>query len=185
MGATIRRAVPGDAAALAELATVTFPLACPPDSRVEDIDYFLATYLSTEAFAAYLTDADRAVFVADDDGHLVAYTLLADVPPSDADVAGALGDLHAVELSKCYVHPEHQGSGVAAAILESSAGWARGRGAASMWLGVNNENHRAKAFYAKSGFRVVGKRVFVLGHRLEHDFVMVRSDRDQVRTGKD
>ena len=38
----IRRATADDAGRLAALAAVTFPLACPPDSRPEDIAAHLA-----------------------------------------------------------------------------------------------------------------------------------------------
>jgi ribosomal protein S18 acetylase RimI-like enzyme len=57
-----------------------------------------------------------------------------------------------------------------------SASLARGaaEGAAAVWLGVNQENSRAIRFYEKSGFRKVGTKTFLLGSRIEHDFVMER-----------
>ena len=48
-------------------------------------------------------------------------------------------------------------------------------GAASVWLGVNQENQRAQRFYAKSDFRVSGTKTFRLGDSVENDYVMVRS----------
>src|SRR5439155_12526091 len=58
---TVRRAVPSDAAALAEVAAVTFALACPPSTKPEAIADFIATTLSEASFAAYLADPARTL----------------------------------------------------------------------------------------------------------------------------
>jgi ribosomal protein S18 acetylase RimI-like enzyme len=44
-------------------------------------------------------------------------------------------------------------------------------GAASLWLGVGQDNIRANLFYEKSGFIVVGTRKFQVGDSFESDFV--------------
>ena len=51
---------------------------------------------------------------------------------------------------------------------------ARGAGRAGMWLGVNQENERANAFYDKSGFARVGAKKFLVGENWEDDFVRER-----------
>jgi tRNA (guanine37-N1)-methyltransferase len=76
-----------------------------------------------------------------------------------------------VELSKCYVVTGHHGSGVASALLAATIDAARSRGAAGIWLGVNQHNPRANAFYDKSGFRIVGTKHFLVGEQLHEDFV--------------
>lgn len=189
MGIVIRQASSADAPALAELAAVTFPLACPPGSPPEDIEAFIAATLNAGAFAGYLSDPARAVFVAEEPAadaggpggavaqggaRLLAYTMLADVPPSDADVAAVVGEPGAVELSKCYAHPDCHGSGTTARIMAASLEWAAARGARQVWLGVNSENVRARRFYEKHGFSVAGNRSFQLGKQVERDYVMVR-----------
>lgn len=168
----IRQATADDAGRLAELAAVTFPLACPPESRPEDIAAHLANTLSETSFRGYLGDPDVTVLVLDEDGELRGYSLLIDRPTRDADVATALSTGSAVELSKCYVHPDHHGLGAAAELmLASIAAVPDGRG---LWLGVNSQNARAIRFYEKSGFRKVGTKSFRLGTTVEHDFVMER-----------
>ncbi len=184
MGITIRQAGGADAHALAELAAVTFPLACPPDSPPEDVQSFIAGMLDARAFAGYLSDPARALFLAEEspdgggvDGggpRLLAYTMLVDVPPSDADVAAVVTGPGPVELSKCYARPDCHGSGTTAQVLAVGLDWAAARGARQVWLGVNVENVRARRFYEKHGFSVVGSRNFPLGKRVEHDHVMVR-----------
>jgi diamine N-acetyltransferase len=44
-----------------------------------------------------------------------------------------------------------------------------------MWLGVNQENARANRFYEKNGFAQVGIKHFLVGDRLEDDYVRERA----------
>jgi ribosomal protein S18 acetylase RimI-like enzyme len=170
----IRSARPDDAAALHDLAAITFPLACPPDTLPESIAEFIATNLSETAFTSYLADAHRELFVAELDGALLGYTMLVYGDPYDPDVAAVMPVRPTVELSKVYVHPDHHGAGLAAELVARSVDAARARGAASVWLGVNQQNARANRFYEKQGFALVGTKRFKVGLRYEDDFVRAR-----------
>lgn len=164
----IRLATPADAAGLAELAAETFSLACPPGNTPESIQEFIDTHLSEAHFTAYLADAAKAILVA---GDFDGYTLLVFEEPSDVDVATAITQHPTVELSKCYVRVGNHGSGLASELMKASIELARSRGAAGVWLGVNEHNARANAFYAKHGFEQVGTKKFFLGDHWEDDFV--------------
>ena len=159
---------------LADLAGRTFPLACPPGTLRDDIDHFVATVLSEAAFHAYLDDDDRIVRVASDGTALVGYTMVILSASTDPDVSNALTAPDAVEVSKMYSDPAVHGAGVAAALMESAADEARRLGRSALWLGVNQQNARALAFYRRSGFRQVGEKRFALGAVLHEDFVMQR-----------
>ena len=167
----IRRALPADAAALAAVAAATFPLACPPHTTDEAKADFIATHLSTANFEGYLADPDRDLFVAEDDGRALGYTMLVAGDPTDPDVAGAITTRPTIELSKVYVLADAHGAGVAAALVAASIEAARARGAAGVWLGVNQENGRANRFYEKNGFALVGEKRFLVGGSYEDDFV--------------
>jgi ribosomal protein S18 acetylase RimI-like enzyme len=168
----IRKAVAGDAAALADLAAATFPLACPPGSAPEDIQLHLKRTLSKERFAEYLADNKIVILVLEQDGRLDGYTLLVDRQSADPDVLRALGAKRSVELSKCYVHPDHHGRGAATRLMRASLDWAAEQGAVSVWLGVNSQNAKAIRFYEKSGFTRVGAKSFTLGDSVESDFIL-------------
>jgi ribosomal protein S18 acetylase RimI-like enzyme len=172
---TIRKATADDAGPLAALAAVTFPLACPPSASPADIAAHLANTLSERHFRNYLADPAVTILVIDTDGGLRGYSLLVNRPTQDPDVAAALKLLPSVELSKCYVHPEHHGLGAAAELMHASLQAAAETGAAGVWLGVNSQNARAIRFYEKSGFRKVGSKSFRLGTTVEHDFVLERA----------
>ncbi|MGX5680987.1 N-acetyltransferase family protein [Schumannella luteola] len=167
----IRPARPDDAAALSELAAITFPLACPPDALPESIAEFIASNLTQAHFEGYLADPERELFVADEGGALVGYTMLVHAEPYDPDVRAVVTARPATELSKVYVHPDHHGAGLAAQLVERSIAAARDRGAVVVWLGVNQQNERANRFYEKQGFERVGTKRFKVGARFEDDFV--------------
>ena len=173
---TIRPARAQDASALAEVAAATFPLACPPHTSDEAKTQFIATVLSEERFREYLADETRVLLVAQDDaGAAVGYTMVNLGEPSDADVTAAIRIRPTSELSKCYVLPGHHGAGVARDLMRASLRAAADTGASGIWLGVNEENARAQRFYGKNGFERVGAKRFLVGDRLEHDWVMERA----------
>ena len=172
-GATIRLAVPADAAALADVAAATFPLACPPSTTPEAVAAFVAANLSEERFRAYLADPSRILFVDDAGDRLDGYAMLALGEPRDPDVAAAVRIRPTGELSKLYVRPERHGSGTGADLLAATLDAAR-PAVAGVWLGTNQGNARALRFYAKQGFEQVGTRRFLVGTSLEADFVLER-----------
>lgn len=173
---TVRSATPADAAALAEVAAVTFPLACPPSTTAEAKADFIEAALSAAAFSRYLADPARVLLVDDPgDGPLAGYTMLVLGEPADPDVLTVVRARPTSELSKIYVRPGLHGRGAAGALLARTLAAARDRGAAGTWLGTNQANVRAQAFYAKHGFERVGVRRFRLGDRDEDDYVYERA----------
>lgn len=188
----IRRASAADAAALHEVAAATFALACPAGTLQRDIDEFIATVLSEQSFGAYLADPDRELFVAEvpeteapeteapgaeEPGHtqgLDGYLMLVHGEPADEQVAAALGARPTAEISKIYVRREAHGAGIAGELMAAALEAARRRGAEAVWLGVNQFNARANAFYERQGFALVGTKRFLVGAQWHDDFVRER-----------
>jgi ribosomal protein S18 acetylase RimI-like enzyme len=170
----VRRATSSDAPVLADVAARTFALACPPHTTEQAIATFVADVLSRERFEEYLGDPQRDVFLAEQGGDPAGYAMVVHGEPADPDVRTVLTLRPTAELSKIYVDPQHHGAGVSAALMAASLDSARQRGAAGVWLGVNQLNDRAQRFYGKSGFRRVGTKRFLVGDRYEDDFVYER-----------
>ncbi|CRY73512.1 MULTISPECIES: GNAT family N-acetyltransferase [Nocardia] len=169
---TVDRAGLWDAEALSDVAAATFPLACPPGASADDIEIFLEQVLSGERFGEYLNDPDRTVLKAVAGGEIVGYAMLVAGDPADPEVARVV-DLHpALEISKMYVLPGHHGTGVSTALMGAALRHAREGGYPGVWLGVNQENHRAQRFYAKHGFEQVGTKTFTVGREVHHDYVL-------------
>lgn len=174
MGVHVDVAVVADAAALAAVAAQTFPLACPPTTTPDNIAAFVNASLSTARFASYVTDPGHLVLAAREGDRLVGYAMLIAGTGTDPDVQRAVSALPALEVNKMYALAEYHGGGVAPALIAAAVDHAQALDAASMWLGVNQQNRRAQRFYAKHGFTITGTKRFALGADVEDDYVMVR-----------
>ncbi len=175
MSIEITPATADDAEALAECAAITFPLACPPGSRTEDIEHHIATQLSIARFATMIGLPGHTILCLREGARILGWSMAVLDQPTNADVLDALSLSPAVELSKFYVHPEQHGRGAAAALMTATLDFAARSGLPGIWLGVNQENQRAIRFYEKSGFRIVGTKRFGLGDRYEDDFILEQS----------
>jgi len=171
----VRIATAADAAALSELAAATFPLACPPHTTQEAIADFISKNFTVTCFDGYLADPHRALFVAEEGEEMIGYAMLILDEPSDENVAAVISLRPTCELSKLYVRPGHHGGGISLALVDATIEYARADRREGMWLGVNEENARANAFYEKSGFHRVGVKRFLVGERWEDDFVRERA----------
>ena len=78
----------------------------------------------------------------------------------------------AIELWRFYVLRDWHGQGIAQALMARVRAEAVARGAATLWLGVWEQNPRAQAFYRKCGFVDVGDHVFLFGTDPQRDRVM-------------
>jgi diamine N-acetyltransferase len=174
MPISTRRAEAADAELLHDLAARTFGLACPPGTRQDDIDAFIAGHLSADDFRRYLADPDRVLLIAAADGEPVGYAMLVRGPITDPAVAAVVDERISIELSKFYVAAERHGSGAAPALMTATLAEAAASGAAVCWLGVNQQNERAARFYARHGFEVVGDKRFRVGDEWHDDHVRVR-----------
>jgi len=171
----IEDAAATDTAALAALAAETFPLACPPHVSATAIAAFIDAHLTASAFAHYLQDPAYDVIVArSGEGALDGYALAARRAP-DPDIARMLPPGRITELSKLYVRPGAHGSGIASRLLAAVVERARSTDARTVWLGTNHANDRARRFYEREGFTLVGTRRFLVGERWEDDVVYALS----------
>jgi ribosomal protein S18 acetylase RimI-like enzyme len=174
----VRRATADDAADVAWLAALTFPLACPPEASRSEMATHIAQKLTPARFREWATSDRHALFVYDDGVRLLGYALLVVGTPEGAVEAATVQEASGrpapyVELSKIYVQPDGQGGGVAGALMRAASETADELGAGlPYWLATNAQNLRAQAFYRKHGFEVVGNRTYVVGG-LEHDDVVL------------
>jgi tRNA (guanine37-N1)-methyltransferase len=177
MPVTVRRAVEADAEGLSRLAAITFPLACTPQTPPELLATHIATRLDPGSFRHHLTDSACVVLLAEDGAGSdpVGYTMLLAGEPNEAEVARVIRFRPTVALERCYVHPDHHGTGVAGRLMTATLEAAGQIGAKGMWLGVSEENERANAFYARHGFEQVGKKRFHIGDAWEDDNVRERA----------
>jgi diamine N-acetyltransferase len=161
----LRDASPADAAALSAFAALVFEETFGPGSRREDIDAYLAEAFSPIKQQEEVRDPQSAVVLAlRSNAAGEALAGYAHVKFGDAD-ASAL-------LKRLYVDSAWQGSGLARRLLDDVVKRSNSVGCRRLWLTVWDQNHRAIAFYKKSGFSVAGVTHFQLGADLQTDLLM-------------
>lgn len=166
---TIRRALPSDAPVVAELAMRTFVDAFGADSDPHDLALHTARSYGVPQQSAEIAHPGITTLLAEVDGRPVAYTQLRRGQPPTC-----VADAEAVEISRFYVDQAWHGRGIAQRLMRAALDEARRVGARAVWLMVYEHNHRALAFYAKAGFREVGRHGFLFGNTLELDRVLAR-----------
>ncbi|HXG86777.1 MAG TPA: GNAT family N-acetyltransferase [Vicinamibacterales bacterium] len=95
-----------------------------------------------------LREDDAAVFVAEQDDHVVGYIYAALEPLSWKELRGPAGFIHDI-----VVNESARRSGVARELLEAAVAWLRGRGAPRVMLWTAAPNHAARTLFAARGFR--------------------------------
>jgi ribosomal protein S18 acetylase RimI-like enzyme len=168
---TIRRAVTGDAAALADVGRRLFEETFGPMNTPEDMDLYLRGAFGEAIQRAELLNPDRRTLVVEDvEGSLIGYAMLA----LGTDAAGVVG-ARPGEIQRFYIDRKWHGRGIAdilmGACVEECTTWA----CDVIWLAVWEKNGRAISLYERHGFRRVGEKTFILGHDEQHDYVMSRS----------
>jgi diamine N-acetyltransferase len=165
----IRRGGASDAEELAAAAERWFRGTFGPDNTAEDMAIYCASAFSPDIQRAQLTDpAVETLLLYDASGRLIAYAQLRDGAPDGIALPAP------IELWRFYVDASYHGRGLAARLMAAVEDAARARGAQTLWLGVWEKNHRARAYYRKAGFIDIGSHEFHLGHDLQTDRLLSR-----------
>lgn len=160
---------PADAARLAEFGARTFFESFADDNTPEDMQQHLSSAWAPAKQLAEIENPDiDTLILVDGLGTWLGFAQLRANKVSDGVPAQG-----SVELWRFYVDKPFHGQGLAARLMGGAKDCARRRGARFLWLGVWERNERAKAFYAKQGFRKVGTQVFVVGSDPQTDHVML------------
>lgn len=171
--ATIRRARPEDAAALAELAERTFREAFAASNDPTDMEIHCGERFGEEIQAREIADPGCVTLVAEAEDELIGFAQVRLDAPMDCVSAR-----RPAELYRIYVLNAWHGRGIAQQIMDHAMTVAAGHGSDRIWLGVWEENRRAMAFYRKCEFEVVGAHEFRFGTDLQQDLVMVTDVRN-------
>lgn len=164
----LRRGVPADARALAELAARTFDETFRHTTTAADMAAHLAKSYSEAKQGAELADAAMVTIVAETNGVLAGF---AQVRRGEPD--GELTLEEPVELYRFYVDRPWHGLGLAQRLMQQVRAAAHELGGREMWLSVWSGNERAKAYYLKEGFIDRAETVFWLGSDRQLDRIFV------------
>jgi ribosomal protein S18 acetylase RimI-like enzyme len=167
----MRRAVLGDAPILSRVASATFRDTYAAVLDEADIEAHCTRNNSVAAFERWLDDPATIVTLAEyEPGEMpLGYTVLT---APDFPIETGAAD---IELRRIYLTKQAQGSGLGAALMTRALEDAAAHGRNRVLLGVWDQNTRARAFYERQGFEVIGTRQFMVGTTLHDDPVYARS----------
>jgi diamine N-acetyltransferase len=148
MEVTIRRVKIDDAAILAMLSKKTFFDTFTGTCTPKDMDDFLEAYYNEEQVAKELSNENDFYFFADVDGVPAGYIRFME----DYSNFDMMKKWKALELKRIYVLQEFFGKGVADKLLDFVQGFCTIKHYEVLWLGVWENNVRARRFYEKNGF---------------------------------
>lgn len=166
----IRHAGGKDAEMLARLSATTFYEAFAESNTPENMKAYMEKAFTLEKIASEIADPLSVFLLAVADGEPAGYAKLRGGPVPDC-ITGELP----IEIERLYAGRRFLGTGVGPALMQTCLDEAVRRGRRTVFLGVWEHNHRARTFYSKWGFRIVGEHVFQMGHEAQRDWLMERS----------
>jgi len=177
VSAAIRRAVPADAEALAELGASTFVETFGHLYSHQDLQAFLDESHTAAAYAKTLANPDYALWIAErpaQDGtlHAIGYAQAGPCGLPHADVRPGDG-----ELKRLYLRQSEQNGGVGRALMDAAMEWLERDGPRPLWISVWSENIGAQRFYARHGFEFAGEYEFPVGEQRDREFMFRRLPR--------
>ncbi len=161
----VRQAGPDDAAALSLVANAAFLDTYAMVLNSVDLLAHCLKNNGIETFAAWARDPGTILTLAEvEPGHApVGYAVLT---RPDLPIEPRPGD---IELRRIYTLKQTHGSGVGPALMMRASEDAVRSGYRRMLLGVWEYNERARAFYGRNGFTVIGRRQFEVGAEVHDD----------------
>jgi ribosomal protein S18 acetylase RimI-like enzyme len=164
----IRRAIPQDAASLADFAFHAYAATFGEFTDPADLDDFLSETYGAAQQSVEIGNDDIRTLIAELEDKIIGYAQIRRSPTPDCVLGGA-----PVELWRFYIDKPWQGEGTAHKLMDAAKEAAIAFGGRTFWLGVWENNSRAIAFYTKHGFEIVGEKEFCVGKDCQRDRVMV------------
>lgn len=172
VGFTIRRSTRDDAETIASLGARLFVQAYGPTHPEPERSRYLARAYSVDIIAEAIEGGGSSVFVVEDSqGAAIAYAHMS----ATAEIPPGVNGHRAFEIVRFYVDNVHQGRGIGAMLMNHCCDVARRAGADVIWLQTWSQASWAIGFYLRIGFKIVGKKPFYFGDRVDEDHVMARA----------
>ena len=158
-----RDAVPADGPALGAMAAKAFSDTFAGLYSPEDLASFLKGAFGPAGLPAQIGAPGFTIRIAQEGDAIAGFAKLGPV-----DFPGDWGPSD-LELHQLYVLSQWHGAGVGKALMDWVVATARAQGFARLVLSVFVDNHRAQRFYARYGFREVGRYEFRVGDQIDDD----------------
>jgi ribosomal protein S18 acetylase RimI-like enzyme len=164
---TIRRIGLAEINRLQEIGRQTFMETFSDMNTEKNMKKYLEEKFSINRLTDELNNADSQFYFAELDSNVIGYLKL-NSGPSQTE----LKDDSAIEIERIYVLKDFHGKNAGQLLFNKAIEIAMMVKAEYVWLGVWENNHRAKSFYRKNGFTEFDKHVFRLGDSEQTDLMM-------------
>jgi ribosomal protein S18 acetylase RimI-like enzyme len=165
----LRPASLNDLESLRDLFVEVFRQTFAHSTSAENMERYVNTNLSAGQLRGELEVPDSGYVLA-----LQGTSLLGFAKLRTGHTPTGLEGKNAMELQRMYVHSSARGKGIAQLLMNHCLAESVRRKADVIWLGVWEENHRAKKFYLRNGFSFFGSHTFWLGEDVQTDLLMMR-----------
>ncbi len=165
----LRIGIPGDEEKFGLIGTASFLEAYAGFLEGSDLMHFCKVQHSVEQYAHWLHSPDYSLCLAEVKGSPVGYSVLC---PPDLPMETTPDD---IELKRIYLLHRFQKTGIGSALMSWSIERSQALGKKRLLLGVNAENDKALAFYARHGFIKAGVRKFQVGKMICDDDILGRN----------
>lgn len=165
----IRPAVADDAEQLAQLGAATFTETFGHLYPEADLQAFLESSHSTEAWSGLLAEDRVAIRVALLDGRPIGFITVGSCKLPVEQLEADAG-----EIRHLYVLREHQQHRLGSRLMDIGLAWLAERGMQPLYIGVWSENYGAQRFYARYGFSKVAEYGFRVGETVDREFILKR-----------
>ncbi len=162
----IREAVSEDIETLALLGHATFNETYAAENTQSDMELYLAQKFNIGQVSKEFNAPGSHFFIAEYQGTAVGYIKYS----TNNSPEGLSGN--PLELEHIYVLKEYHGRGIGKKLTENCISYALEKYHTVIWLIVWEKNLAAQKFYAGLGFKIFGKKEFVLGNDVQNDYMM-------------
>ena len=163
----LNRATISDINQLQQVSRQTFSETFSVVNTKENMRKYLDEELSTEKLTNELANPDSEFYFALLENNVIGYLKL-----NFGQSQTELKDDNAIELERIYVLKEFQGKSIGQFLYNYTIQIARQRDVDYLWLGVWENNIRARNFYQKNGLVEFDKHIFKLGNDVQTDIMM-------------
>lgn len=168
---TFREATPEDAEAISALIGSTWAKFFAYSVSESDLEHYLAHTVSAAQILREIESPQKLFLVAVDTSSTIVGVAQLNLDTSEPSLISR----KPIELNRLYINSDHQGSGLAQALLRYTENTSREMGRDGMWLGVWEDNARGIRFYEKMGFERRGEHSFWVGQSKRRDWIMEKA----------
>ena len=166
---SIQKVQPSDVDQLVTLSRKTFYDAFQHLNNPDDFEAYTSKAFTGEQLLSEIENPASEFYFAILDNQAIGYMKL-----NYRDAQAEFREADGVEISRIYVHADHQSKKIGNQLLDFAINRATELKLSYIWLGVWEHNSNAQRFYERNGFVKVGSHEFVVGNDVQTDFLMKR-----------